>query len=147
MLLNFLSARETSPSFLNPFGPSYGISPIQLSLSSLVTFLTLLLPIHSFIGFVHLIICAFFPFLSIGYEFNAHIEATFKDRQIEDLWLPYFCVTTDISNCKMRVHTSGKHSFCLQSVSRSVAERGLVDAVVENHSLGVHLFPILIFIY
>uniref|UniRef100_A0A5K3F6B5 Swiss cheese n=1 Tax=Mesocestoides corti TaxID=53468 RepID=A0A5K3F6B5_MESCO len=50
-----------------------------------------------------------YPTVSLfsGYEFNAYIEATFKDRQIEDLWLPYFCVTTDISNCKMRVHTSG----------------------------------------
>lgn len=50
-----------------------------------------------------------YPSVSIfsGREFNAHLEAIFKDRQIEDLWLPYFCVTTDISNCKMRVHTHG----------------------------------------
>lgn len=47
----------------------------------------------------------------LGYEFNSHIESIFKDRQIEDLWVPYFCITTDISNCKMRVHTSGKSSF------------------------------------
>ncbi|VDM01042.1 unnamed protein product, partial [Schistocephalus solidus] len=43
-----------------------------------------------------------------GYEFNVHIETIFKDRQIEDLWIPYFCITTDISNCKMRIHTNGK---------------------------------------
>ncbi|EUB61173.1 Neuropathy target esterase sws [Echinococcus granulosus] len=50
-----------------------------------------------------------YPTVSLfsGYEFNSHIESIFKDRQIEDLWVPYFCVTTDISNCKMRVHTSG----------------------------------------
>ncbi|VDK33803.1 unnamed protein product [Taenia asiatica] len=50
-----------------------------------------------------------YPTVSLfsGYEFNSHIESIFKDRQIEDLWVPYFCITTDISNCKMRVHTSG----------------------------------------
>ena len=50
-----------------------------------------------------------YPTVSLfpGHEFNANIESTFKDRQIEDLWIPYFCVSTDISNCKMRVHTSG----------------------------------------
>uniref|UniRef100_A0A0X3NX62 Patatin-like phospholipase domain-containing protein 7 n=1 Tax=Schistocephalus solidus TaxID=70667 RepID=A0A0X3NX62_SCHSO len=50
-----------------------------------------------------------YPTVSLfsGYEFNVHIETIFKDRQIEDLWIPYFCITTDISNCKMRIHTNG----------------------------------------
>ena len=26
---------------------------------------------------------------------------------IQDLWIPYFCVTTDITESKMRVHNSG----------------------------------------
>nr|KAG5712083.1 hypothetical protein BaRGS_020809 [Batillaria attramentaria] len=42
-----------------------------------------------------------------GGSFNESIEDTFHDRQIEDLWIPYFCVTTDISNSSMRIHTSG----------------------------------------
>ncbi|XP_064650048.1 patatin-like phospholipase domain-containing protein 7 [Lineus longissimus] len=42
-----------------------------------------------------------------GSAFNKSIEGVFRDRQIEDLWIPYFCVTTDISASKMRVHTSG----------------------------------------
>ncbi len=32
----------------------------------------------------------------------------FHDRQIEDLWIPYFCVTTDITSSRMRVHTNGE---------------------------------------
>ncbi|KAM7535792.1 hypothetical protein Aperf_G00000092904 [Anoplocephala perfoliata] len=50
-----------------------------------------------------------YPTVSLmsGRKFNKNLEAAFKDRQIEDLWLPYFCVTTDITNCKMRIHTSG----------------------------------------
>ena len=26
---------------------------------------------------------------------------------LQDLWIPYFCITTDITESKMRVHTSG----------------------------------------
>ncbi|KAI0986668.1 hypothetical protein GJ496_005408 [Pomphorhynchus laevis] len=43
-----------------------------------------------------------------GSVFNNIIENIFGDVQIEDLWIPYFCVTTDISESKMRIHTSGK---------------------------------------
>lgn len=31
----------------------------------------------------------------------------FGDCQIEDLWIPYFCITTDLTASKMRVHTHG----------------------------------------
>ncbi|KAM7093557.1 patatin-like phospholipase domain-containing protein 7 [Molossus nigricans] len=42
-----------------------------------------------------------------GAGFNSSICSVFKDRQIEDLWIPYFTVTTDISASAMRVHTDG----------------------------------------
>ncbi|XP_035878408.1 patatin-like phospholipase domain-containing protein 7 isoform X1 [Phyllostomus discolor] len=42
-----------------------------------------------------------------GAGFNSSICSVFKDRQIEDLWLPYFTITTDISASAMRVHTDG----------------------------------------
>ena len=42
-----------------------------------------------------------------GAGFNASIEGVFGDRQIEDLWIPYFAVTTDISSSQQRVHRSG----------------------------------------
>lgn len=70
-----------------------------------------------------------------GAGFNRSICSVFKDRQIEvlpgapaqrvgagslravplspvlpqDLWLPYFAITTDISASAMRVHTDGEH--------------------------------------
>nr|CAH7756568.1 unnamed protein product [Callosobruchus chinensis] len=40
-----------------------------------------------------------------GREFNQTIRATFGDTYIEDLWLPYFTVTTDITSSCMRIHT------------------------------------------
>ncbi|XP_040468486.1 patatin-like phospholipase domain-containing protein 6 isoform X1 [Falco naumanni] len=42
-----------------------------------------------------------------GSAFNASINKVFQDKQIEDLWLPYFNVTTDITASAMRVHTDG----------------------------------------
>ena len=31
----------------------------------------------------------------------------FGDKLIEDLWVPYFCVSTDISHAELRVHDHG----------------------------------------
>uniref|UniRef100_A0A4W4GNE4 lysophospholipase n=1 Tax=Electrophorus electricus TaxID=8005 RepID=A0A4W4GNE4_ELEEL len=42
-----------------------------------------------------------------GAAFNSSINAVFKDKQIEDLWIPYFNITTDITASAMRVHTDG----------------------------------------
>ncbi|NWX20513.1 PLPL6 esterase, partial [Aegotheles bennettii] len=46
-----------------------------------------------------------------GSAFNTSINKVFQDKQIEDLWLPYFNVTTDITASAMRVHTDGKSSL------------------------------------
>lgn len=42
-----------------------------------------------------------------GTVFNRGIKEVFGERQIEDLWLPYFTVTTDITSSTMRIHTHG----------------------------------------
>ncbi|XP_028910135.1 patatin-like phospholipase domain-containing protein 7 [Ornithorhynchus anatinus] len=42
-----------------------------------------------------------------GAAFNNGIRGVFKDKQIEDLWIPYFTVTTDITASAMRIHTDG----------------------------------------
>ncbi|XP_076854368.1 patatin-like phospholipase domain-containing protein 7 isoform X2 [Brachyhypopomus gauderio] len=42
-----------------------------------------------------------------GASFNSSISGVFKDKQIEDLLLPYFNITTDITASSMRVHTDG----------------------------------------
>lgn len=43
-----------------------------------------------------------------GRDFNQTIKATFGETYIEDLWLPYFTVTTDITASCMRIHTHGE---------------------------------------
>ncbi|CAH1787531.1 unnamed protein product, partial [Owenia fusiformis] len=53
-----------------------------------------------------------------GASLNHAVEDVFKHTQIEDLWLPYFCVTTDISSSKERIHTSGcLWRYCRASMS------------------------------
>lgn len=42
-----------------------------------------------------------------GSAFNKTIFDTFGDMQIEDLWLPYFTVTTDITSSRPRIHRFG----------------------------------------
>ncbi|XP_071245288.1 patatin-like phospholipase domain-containing protein 6 isoform X2 [Salvelinus alpinus] len=42
-----------------------------------------------------------------GAAFNTSISKVFQEKQAEDLWLPYFNVTTDITASAMRVHQDG----------------------------------------
>lgn len=43
-----------------------------------------------------------------GAGFNTMIRETFgEDSLIEDLWLPYFTITTDITSSCMRLHSHG----------------------------------------
>lgn len=44
-----------------------------------------------------------------GKCFNQSIIDTFGDVYIEDLWVPYFTLTTDISASCSRIHTNGKN--------------------------------------
>ena len=54
-----------------------------------------------------------YPYCSMmtGFGFNGLIEETFPETCIEDLWLPYFTITTDISESKMKVKPSTGISF------------------------------------
>lgn len=56
-----------------------------------------------------------YPVVSIftGKDFNHTIYSTFGDINIEDLWIPYFNVTTDISASASRVHKHGEEIFLL----------------------------------
>ncbi|XP_034233651.1 neuropathy target esterase sws isoform X1 [Thrips palmi] len=63
-----------------------------------------------------------YPMTSIfsGKDFNQTIQRTLGDTYIEDLWLPYFTVTTDITSSVMRIHTHGSlWRYCRSSMSLS----------------------------
>jgi len=42
-----------------------------------------------------------------GHEFNRTIWKAFYDLHIEDMWLPFFCNTTNIITSRMQVHETG----------------------------------------
>uniref|UniRef100_A0A8C2YJU6 lysophospholipase n=1 Tax=Chinchilla lanigera TaxID=34839 RepID=A0A8C2YJU6_CHILA len=54
-----------------------------------------------------------------GSAFNRSIHRVFQDKQIEDLWLPYFNVTTDITASAMRVHKDA-------DIARSMGARTVI---------------------
>lgn len=48
-----------------------------------------------------------------GKDFNKTIQQTFGDTHIEDLWLPYFTITTDITDSCMRTHRHGSYELII----------------------------------
>ena len=58
----------------------------------------------------HMLSSATLPLVSLfsGFNFNVLLRKCFADTQIEDLWLPYFCVTTNVTNRRMQVHSLGR---------------------------------------
>uniref|UniRef100_A0A3B3BKE9 lysophospholipase n=1 Tax=Oryzias melastigma TaxID=30732 RepID=A0A3B3BKE9_ORYME len=54
-----------------------------------------------------------------GSAFNTSIYKVFQDKQIEDLWLPYFNITTDITASSMRVHQDSLWRYVRASMTLS----------------------------
>ncbi|KAH7728251.1 cyclic nucleotide-binding domain protein [Aphelenchoides avenae] len=70
-----------------------------------------------------------------GAGFNRTLQDLFGDKQIEDLWLPYFCISTDISTSEMRVHRDGPlWAYCRASMSLAGYLPPLCDPV-DGHLL------------
>ncbi|KAL4003667.1 Cyclic nucleotide-binding domain family protein [Acanthocheilonema viteae] len=70
-----------------------------------------------------------------GAGFNHGLQNLFMDSSIEDLWIPYFCISTDISNSEMRVHRTGPlWAYCRASMSLAGYLPPLCDPV-DGHLL------------
>lgn len=71
-----------------------------------------------------------------GKYFNWTLTETFgSDLTIEDLWLPFFCCSTDITMSQERVHTSGVFwKYCRASMSYAWFLPPLCDPV-DGHLL------------
>lgn len=46
--------------------------------------------------------------LSAGKKINKGYQKVYGDVNIEDLWTPFFCITTNVTSAKMMVHRSGE---------------------------------------
>ena len=45
----------------------------------------------------------------------------FGEIRIEDLWLPYFCVSANLNRAELKVHTSGPLADAVLASSRALA--------------------------
>ena len=76
------------------------------------------------------------PLLSFttGKAYADSLQGLFGDVAIEDLWIPYFCVSSNISRATMAVHRSG---LLRQKVRASSGVQGLFPPVVIDGELHV----------
>ena len=76
------------------------------------------------------------PFLSFkrGGKYSRLVRGFFGDARIEDLWLPYFCVSANLNRAELAIHTRG----CLaDAVLASTRAPGIFPPVVMNGELHV----------
>lgn len=69
-----------------------------------------------------------------GHEFNRGIFKCFLNTHIEDMWLPFFCNTTNITWSRMEVHTSG---YAWRYVRGSMSLAGLVPPLIDEGNMLV----------
>ncbi|CAH1402894.1 unnamed protein product [Nezara viridula] len=70
-----------------------------------------------------------------GRAFNRTIQGTFGETRIEDLWVPYFTLSTDITTSAMRVH---RHGVLWRYVRASMSLSGYMPPLcdpVDGHLL------------
>ncbi|KAL6441220.1 hypothetical protein ACFW04_003479 [Cataglyphis niger] len=63
-----------------------------------------------------------------GKDFNKTIQQTFGDTYIEDLWLPYFTITTDITDSCMRTH---RHGLLWRYIRGSMTVAGVFPPICD----------------
>jgi predicted acylesterase/phospholipase RssA/CRP-like cAMP-binding protein len=76
------------------------------------------------------------PFLSFkrGGKHSRLIRGFFGDTQVEDLWYPYFCVSTNLNRSELTIHTSGSLA---EAVTASTRAPGIFPPVVIAGELHV----------
>lgn len=72
-----------------------------------------------------------------GHEFNRGVFKAFNDVHLEDLWIPFFCNSTDLNYSRMQIHTTG---YAWRAVRASMTLAGLLPPLSENgSSASLHL--------
>ncbi|KAG9313970.1 hypothetical protein JVU11DRAFT_4745 [Chiua virens] len=69
-----------------------------------------------------------------GHEFNRAIYKAFYDLHIEDMWLPYYCNTTNIITSRMEIHETG---YAWRFIRASMTLVGLLPPLCDNGSMLV----------
>jgi len=69
-----------------------------------------------------------------GHEFNRGIYKSFYDVQIEDMWLPFYCNTTNITWSRMEIHTTG---YAWRYIRASMSLAGLLPPLCDDGDMLV----------
>jgi predicted acylesterase/phospholipase RssA/CRP-like cAMP-binding protein len=69
-----------------------------------------------------------------GGRITRNIEQTFEDRDIEDLWLPFYCVSTNLTKSRLEVHRRGSLALAVRA---SLAIPGVLPPVPYGGDLLV----------
>lgn len=64
-----------------------------------------------------------------GHEFNRGLYKAFYDLHIEDMWLPFFCNSTNIMTSKMEVHQTG---YAWRFIRASMTLVGMLPPLCDN---------------
>jgi predicted acylesterase/phospholipase RssA len=69
-----------------------------------------------------------------GQKFNLAAKSIFQDKKIEDLWLPFFCISTNLTTASAMIHRKGS---LFDAVRATSSVPGLVPPVVLNNEILV----------
>ncbi|KAK7063789.1 lysophospholipase NTE1 [Favolaschia claudopus] len=69
-----------------------------------------------------------------GHEFNRGIYKAFYDLHIEDMWLPFFCNTTNILTSRMEIHDNG---YAWRFIRASMTLVGLLPPLCNDGGMLV----------
>ncbi|KLO11324.1 patatin-domain-containing protein [Schizopora paradoxa] len=69
-----------------------------------------------------------------GHEFNRAIYKAFYDLHIEDMWLPFYCNTTNILTSRMELHETG---YAWRFIRASMTLVGLLPPLCDNGNMLV----------
>jgi predicted acylesterase/phospholipase RssA len=77
-----------------------------------------------------------FPFIAFktGKSMSALIKRLFAEVQIEDLWIPYFCISANLNRSELKVHSRGSLARAVLATTRAP---GLFPPVVDDGELHV----------
>ncbi|KAJ3978131.1 hypothetical protein EV361DRAFT_875341 [Lentinula raphanica] len=69
-----------------------------------------------------------------GHEFNRALYKAFYDLHIEDMWIPFYCNTTNITTSTMEIHETG---YAWRFIRASMTLVGLLPPLCDNGSMLV----------
>lgn len=77
-----------------------------------------------------------FPFVAFksGRRFSEFVRCLFGETQIEDLWIPYFCISANLNRSELRVHSKGSLAKAILATTRAP---GVFPPVVYDGELHI----------